>query len=104
MSMNISFLDNVTTNDGISVLSNISLCSKNNETGEETETDSDYDRLFYDTNRGFENQVASRNSIKVITYDLGNTVEFAKSLSSPYNTCKEDNLKCLEYEDLKYKR
>ena len=91
-SMNISFLDNVTTNDGISILSNISL-----ESGES----SDYEKLFYDTNRRFESQVHDRNSAKNITYDMGNTVEFGKALMSPILTCKEDNLKCIKYDDLK---
>lgn len=83
------------TMGGVSIMDNITLGMDDN---------SDYDKLFFDTNRGFEEQVKTRNSVESITYDMGNTVEFAKALSSPILTCKEDNLKCLEYEDLRYKR
>lgn len=94
-SFGISFFDNSTNDDQVSLLSNISL----------QEEDADYNRLFKDTNTLFDEEIGARNSASMITYDLGNTVGFAETLLPVQPTCKESNFDCFnKYENLKRKR
>lgn len=64
----------------------------------------DISRLYKDNGVLWTENNEDRNSLGSITYDLGNAPEFANNLFNPVPTCKEKNLNCNRYEDLRQKR
>lgn len=79
-------------------------CNVDDENIQEKITDSFNDGLFRDVSDAFEIRNSQRQFYTVPNMNPPDTISFAKWLYKPEDICKVDQMKCLRYEDIRYKR